>query len=256
MVVRFLPVPDPDALLNDDPAPEREGLAEVVELRSRLLGAVAKSGDADNDAGEEEALSGPSGRRASRATSWGRGSAGSDRSGIGQSDQEAALPQGPKRTVTEDGVRILARRARSAGEVRRALIDLGHDEAEVEDVLAEFLRSGYLDDADLARALTTALRERSKASRSQIRRKLIDRKLDSADIETALGELDADDELALLHDAAQQRAGKMRDLDRTTAERRLLGFLARRGWSGESARSAASRALDAAGIRRSGAAVE
>lgn len=276
MVVRFLPVPDPDAQANPDPAPEREGLAEVVELRSRLLGAVAKSGaegwsgevSAEEDGddpfqrGSSRARSQaprsstgrPSARRQARVTSLGgsASAAGEARGSGGRfgRDDEGQAPQGPSRTATEDGVRVLARRARSVGEVRRALLDLGHDAAEVEDVLAEFTRSGYLDDADLARAVTASLRERSKASRSQIRRKLVERKLPDAEIETALSELDADSELELLQDAAFQRAGRMRDLDHTTAERRLLGFLARRGWSGEPARSAVNAALASVGLRR------
>lgn len=253
MVVRFLPVPDPDAHANPDPAPERDGLAEVVELRTRLLGAVAGVGEGVDEGVEEGA--GFDSHERSRARSRSRGGAARAPKTLrriheSSGDGAEEAPSGPTRTVTEDGVRVLARRARSAGEVRRALLDLGHDEAEVEDVLAEFARSGYLDDADLAKALTTSLRERSKASRAQIRRKLIERKLGDAEIESALAELDGDDELVLLRTAAEQRAGRMRDLDRQTAERRLLGFLARRGWSGEPARSAAAQALDAVGVRR------
>ena len=118
---------------------------------------------------------------------------------------------------------------------------------EVEEVVAEFESSHYLDDLGLARAVTEKLRDAKQASKAQIRRKLRERKLPDHCIEEALSELDVDEEFALLRAAAEQRAGKLRDLDRQTAERRLLGFLARRGWSGEPAMRAAREALDAAG---------
>ena len=63
-------------------------------------------------------------------------------------------------------------------------------------------------------------------------------------VQSALGELDVDEEFALLRETAQDRARKLGGLDRQTAERRLLGFLARRGWSGEPAMRAAREALD------------
>ena len=250
MVVRFLPVPDRDAQANPDPAPEREGLAEVVELRSRLLGAVARTDVEEwpGDSGGDEPPRKETRRRLSAVRAPSERQLNRPRAVADAEEPEQA--SGPSRTATEDGVRVLSRRARSAGEVRRALLDLGHDASEVEDVLAEFSRSGYLDDADLARALTASLRERSKASRSQIRRKLMERKLPEVEIEAALSELDAEDEVALVREAALQRVGRMRDLDRVTAERRLLGFLARRGWSGESARSAVNEALESVGPRR------
>lgn len=158
----------------------------------------------------------------------------------------------PERSANEDGVRLLARKARSSGELRHELLRLDHNPAEVEDVIEEFERSLYLDDAGLARVLTEKLRESKRASRSQIRTKLRARKLSDTAIEEAIAELGDDDEYALLRTTAADRARTMRDLDRQTAERRLLGFLARRGWSGEPASRAVREALDGAGRNTSG----
>lgn len=150
------------------------------------------------------------------------------------------------RSAHEDGVRILRRRARSSGELREELARLEHRADEVESVIDEFTRSLYLDDAGLARALTEKLRETKRASRSQIRVKLKSRKLPDDVIEVAVGELDADEEFELLRETARARAAKLSGLERSVAERRLLGFLARRGWSGEPAMRAARDALDGA----------
>lgn len=162
-------------------------------------------------------------------------------------DESAPTETRPERSANEDGVRLLARKARSSGELRNELLRLDHNPDEVEDVIDEFERSLYLDDAGLARVLTEKLRESKRASRSQIRTKLRARKLSDSAIESALAELDDDDEYALLRSTAADRARTMRDLDRQTAERRLLGFLARRGWSGEPATRAVREALDGAG---------
>ncbi|WP_449283659.1 regulatory protein RecX [Leucobacter sp.] len=165
-----------------------------------------------------------------------------------EGEQCASEREGP--SATEDGVRILARRARSSGELRDELLRLEHDPHEVEQVVAEFESSHYLDDLGLARVLTEKLRDTKRASRSQIRLKLRERRLPDAVIDEAVGELDADEEFVILRETAQDRARKLAGLDRQTAERRLLGFLARRGWSGEPAMRAAREALD--GASRSG----
>lgn len=218
MAVRFLPPPE------QRPAggsPSRADLAEVIELRSRLGG--PGWGEAPSEPQSE--APGERGHEHSEAT------AGTD----DEDDRSSAY---------DDGVRLLARRARSSGELREELQRLEHPAHEVETVIAEFEQSHYLDDEGLARAVTEKLRETKRASRAQIRVKLRERRLPDVVIEDALGQLDTDEEFALLRETAQDRARKLGGLDRQTAERRLLGFLARRGWSGEPAMRAAREALD------------
>lgn len=158
-------------------------------------------------------------------------------------------PAGPETAVAEDGVRLLARKARSSGELRAELVRIGHDAHDVDAMILEFEGNLYLDDLGLARVLVEKLREQKRASRAQLRVKLRGRLLPDGVIETVLGELDDDEEQALLAQTARDRTRRLMELDRATAERRLLGFLARRGWAGESAMRAAREALDAAGIR-------
>ncbi|MBL3698470.1 regulatory protein RecX [Leucobacter luti] len=161
----------------------------------------------------------------------------------------------PARAAYDDGVRLLARRARSSGELREELLRLDHAAAHVDVLIDEFCESHYLDDLGLARTVTEKLRTAKRASRSQIRMKLRERRLADAIIDEALGELDDDEEFTLLRDAAVARASKLGGLDRQVAERRLLGFLARRGWSGEPAMRAVKAALDGGGSGRSGGGV-
>ncbi|MFV0434242.1 MAG: regulatory protein RecX [Leucobacter sp.] len=271
MAVRFLPSPSERSAA---PSEDRADLAEVIEFRSKLRrrgwadpvdefddGRVETSaGHSDKPVRETAAqvpilraseLGGPA--RAARDSAGSPGRA----AGVGAVPLAAPVPlqvSPPAPTAEADGadgdsayqeaVRLLARRARSSGELRDDLLRLEHDPHEVEHVIAEFECDRYLDDQGLARAVTEKLRETKRASRAQIRVKLRERKLPDAVIEEALGELDADEEFELLREAAADRARKLGGLDRQTAERRLLGFLARRGWSGEPAMRAARAALD------------
>lgn len=269
MAVRFLPPPEDRSAAA---VADRGDLAEVIEFRSRLGSAVVSGGH--GEATELETEVDPEASRdtttevASRRSNvveavFGGNATGSRRGGgTGRTDDSAPADagaleafdetDGPTRTANEDAVRLLARRARSSGELRSELIALGHDPNEVDDVIDEFVRGLYLDDLGLARVVTEKLRESKRASRAQIRQKLRERKFEDEAIETALGELDDDEEFALLRRTALERARRLGGVDRQTAERRLLGFLARRGWSGEPAVRAVRDALDGTGARSVG----
>ncbi|MBK0419329.1 regulatory protein RecX [Leucobacter sp. CSA1] len=233
MAVRFLPPPGEPR--GPEPA-DRGDLAEVISLRSRLPQRGWQHPQEETPADEDAVADIAEGEPDPAPEAPARPEVAA------RSETEAR----PEATAQEDGVRVLARRARSSGELRRDLLDRAHDPNEVEAVIDEFARSHYLDDLGLARVLTEKLRDGKGASRSQIRRKLRDRLLPDAVIEAALGELDDDEEFELLRSAARDRARKLGGLDRQTAERRLLGFLARRGWGGEPAMRAVRDALDEA----------
>ena len=244
MAVRFLPpqAEGPSASQSRD----RENLAEVIELRGRLQPAV------DAEPGSSAPASEPAGRVRQIAQLRKVTEDIQAPRGVGQGFEPAPGPAAELehvRSVSDDAVRMLARKARSSGELRRELLALGHDHAEVDGVVLECESRLYLDDLGLARALAETLRARKRASRSQIRLKLRERLLPDGVIETALGELDEDEEHELLREAASERARKMGGLDRQTAERRLLGVLARRGWSGERAVRVAREALDRGELR-------
>lgn len=235
MVVRFLPPPDEASAA---PVHDRGDLAEVIELRSRLVRSDRGEPEAGTETGVEHGAGAEIAELPDPAPAVEPGLAGG-----------GAEPDRPVRTVSEDAIRLLARRARSSGELRRELSAAGHDASDVEATVLECESSLYLDDLGLARVLTEGLRERKRASRSQIRMKLRERLLPDGVIEQALGELDDDEEHELLRQAAKDRARKMSGLDRQTAERRLLGFLARRGWSGERAVRVAREALENSAAR-------
>lgn len=189
---------------------DRTNLAEVIDLRSRLVSQTAVT---------------PESRR---------------------STEQASGDVFETRDLSEDAVRILARRALSAAELRDRLTQLGHAINDIEQLIESFVERHYLDDDSLARTLCEKLRTSKRASRAEIRRQLASRGLTAASIETALADLDVADDEELLYEIARDRATRLTSLDREVATRRLYGFLARRGWSGASLTRIISEVLDEA----------
>lgn len=268
MVVRFVPSDE-----SPEPRPDREriDLAEVIDFRRRLTAVPPREQPAEKSTLIDEPPSAPRLLRAlTQEAEFGEvetspvGWEGATRAVVTQlsSFRARATPEHislasavdggcidsasaePTRSTHEDAVRILARRALSSGELASELLRAGHTQLDTEIVIDEFCERLYLDDASLARTLAERLRERKGASRSHIRQKLRERKLSDAVISEVTAELDDAEEYQLLREAALDRARKLGGLDRTTAERRLVGYLARRGWSGEGLHRAVKEALD------------
>lgn len=144
-------------------------------------------------------------------------------------------------------VRKLRSRSLSVSEARLILRGFDHDGVRldanvVDDVLDAFSRRGYLDDAQLAGQLVAAGIERKGQGRVALSRALAQRGIPREVIDAALDELPDDDaERALEY--ARSKARSLTRLDSDTALRRLVGQLARRGYNGGIAMSAAKTAL-------------
>lgn len=104
-------------------------------------------------------------------------------------------------------------------------------------------RLGYLNDERLAQELCVRLSERKGKSRSVISRELRQRGLEQAAIDLALESIDADDETQKAIELAITRVRQFSSLDDETANRRLHGFLSRRGYSHEVVRAALAAAM-------------
>ncbi len=109
--------------------------------------------------------------------------------------------------------------------------------------IAEFVRRGYLNDYLLAEDLAERLVTRKGLGRSHIERQLRDRKLDPEAIAAALEGLDAGEERDRALEWAERRASSLRSLEPQVAERRLMGFLLRKGFSSTIAMSVCKEAL-------------
>lgn len=144
--------------------------------------------------------------------------------------------------VDEDAARSMALRALGRRAASRRELDRSLERRDVEPdvreaVLDRLAAEGLVDDAQLAQDLAERLRERKHMGERGIAAELRKRGLDPADVERS----DDDDELQRAIDAASERRRRMGSLDDVTAERRLAGWLQRRGFGGSSVRTAIER---------------
>ena len=137
----------------------------------------------------------------------------------------------------------LRTRSLSVSEARGVLRGFDLDASSTEQVLAAMEEYGYLDDAALADQLIHAGVDRKAQGRQVIAQTLAKRGIPRDVADAALSALPDDDfERAL--EFARGKARSLQSLDRDTALRRLTGQLARRGYGGSLAMSAARAALD------------
>jgi len=152
-------------------------------------------------------------------------------------------------------MRTLGRRGVSAQELRTALRRHELDEDILEREVERLSRVGLLDDAQLAADLADRLQDRKGLGHQGVVGELRRRGIDQVVIDTVLAEREDDDdaaETARATDLATQRARQMRGLDHETAQRRLSGFLMRKGYSGSVVRAAVRAALDPRPASRGG----
>ncbi len=131
--------------------------------------------------------------------------------------------------ATSAALNFLAYRPRSEGEIRRRLQRGGYPVATVDAVIDKLRSWRYVDDEDFARRwIENRAAHRPRGARllvQELQAKGIDRRVMAEALDEA--ELDeASDALTL----ARQRARQLRDLEPEVRERRLTGFLARRGY--------------------------
>jgi regulatory protein len=165
---------------------------------------------------------------------------------------DAPRPVAEQRADAERlSMRALGRKGISESELRTLLTRQELDADVVEYEIERLTRVGLLDDVALATDLVDRLHDRKGLGRQGVVAELRRRGIDQVAIDAALEAAadDEDDEFVRANELAEKRAGQLRGLDRATAERRLSGFLMRKGYSGGVVRVAVERALDGGGRR-------
>lgn len=160
----------------------------------------------------------------------------------GEAGDSVASEAEIRATAEESLVRKLRTRSLSVSEARLVLKGHGLAADAIDDVIEDFARRGYLDDAVLAELLVTAGVERKGQGRVALSRALAQRGIPRDVIDAALDELPDDDAERAL-EFARTKARSMSRLDPDAALRRLVGQLSRRGYGGSVAMNAAKTAL-------------
>ena len=131
---------------------------------------------------------------------------------------------------------ICLRALTGTAKTRQQLADLlarrGVPEEAATAVLDRFGEVGLVDDAAFARAWVTSRQAGRGLARRALRAELRAKGVDGEEAEQALAEVDDDDERAAARRLVERRLPSLRRVDRTTATRRLIGMLARKGYSG------------------------
>ena len=116
--------------------------------------------------------------------------------------------------------------------------------ADAMTLVDEYTECGYINDARLAEQLVSGALSRKGLGRTGMERELRKRGLDDVVIEEALGEFDRDAEYDNALEIARARAQRLHSVEYEAAKRRLYGYLARRGFSGEVVGRAVAETLD------------
>lgn len=158
-------------------------------------------------------------------------------------------------TAQDAALRMLSTSRRSRRDLEMRLRRREMDTSVIADALGRLDSVGLLNDEEFALAEAAAQLRNAKRSTGAVKRRLRQRGVagDVADAAVAaVVETELIDDAVRCEEAAQKRAGQLRSYDRQTAQRRLTGFLMRRGFASDLVFAAAKRAL--AGWGRAGSA--
>jgi regulatory protein len=148
--------------------------------------------------------------------------------------QELADLEGAHRA----GLRALARRAHARFDLRRRLLQKQHPPAAVDGALDRLAGQGLLDDVRFARDYAGAKAARGRGSSRLIKDLLsqgVERRVAEEAVRTALSGDDVDAD-AVLRALAAKRNQQLAGLPPVVRKRRLVAFLARRGFQGPEVR--------------------
>jgi regulatory protein len=124
------------------------------------------------------------------------------------------------------------------------LADRGIPDDAAEAVLDRFTDVGLIDDAAYARAWVSSRSAGRGLARRALSAELRAKGVDAEVAAVAVEAVDDDDERATARRLVDRKVGAMARLDRATATRRLMGMLARKGYSGGLAAAVVREALD------------
>jgi len=184
------------------------------------------------------------GRRRGSGSSWGTRRRTPSADGADVPAEEMADPE----TVARN---LCLRALTGAPKTRQQLADLLADRDVPDDaaeaVLDRLAEVGLIDDEAFAQAWVTSRQAGRGLARRALKAELRAKGVDDDVAATAVEAVDDDDERETARRLVERKIPGMRRLDRATATRRLMGMLARKGYSGGLAAGVVREALDADG---------
>jgi regulatory protein len=176
------------------------------------------------------------------------GPAAADPFAEGPGGADADEPADPESVARAICLRALTGAARTRQQLAELLARRGVPEDAATTVLDRFGEVGLIDDAAFARAWVTSRQAGRGLARRALRAELRAKGVDGEEAEQALAEVDDDDERAAARRLVERRLPSLRRVDRVTATRRLVGMLARKGYSGGLAAGVVRDVMDESGF--------
>lgn len=128
-------------------------------------------------------------------------------------------------------LRVLERGAKSSSELREILLAAEIPAPIANQVLKRFEEVELINDQKLAEDVATAGRKYRGMSKTMLRRKLGDKGLSADVIDSVTESISDEDELAVATELALKRFEQLSSYAPEVRNRRLVGFLQRRGFS-------------------------
>jgi regulatory protein len=185
-----------------------------------------------------------SGRGARRPAAHGSDDPHNPDVGPDSPDDELGDPESAARGIC---LRALTGAPKTRQQLADVLAKRGILDDAAEAVLDRLTEVGLIDDAAYARAWVSSRQAGRGLARRALSAELRAKGVEPDVAAEAVGAVDDEDERAAAQRLVERRLGAMRRLDRATATRRLMGMLARKGYSGGLAAAVVREALDADG---------
>jgi len=159
-----------------------------------------------------------------------------------QAAQDGSLATAERERAEKVLLHRLRGRSLSVAEARTVLRTTDVDQTEAEDIIERFGELHYIDEEKLADQIIRSHHERKGLGRAGVQTEMRRRGLDANLILEKLEEL-PDDEAERAIEMAIKRVGQLERFDEQTIDRRLTGFLMRKGYSSGAVRLAVKAAL-------------
>jgi regulatory protein len=226
-----------------------------VATRRMPAGPADESAELDGPADDPGGSRAGSGRRGMRSGRRGQGSRWRG-SGIGDPADPEAGEADPEAVARHICLKLLVAAPRTRAQLEAALRRRGVPEEAAEAVLGRFAEVKLIDDATFANAWVESRHHGRGLSGRALAAELRSRGVASDDIQAAMARLDPEQEIATARSLVAARLAATRGQPAPARARRLVGALARKGYSPALAYRLTREALEQEGLDLAGAGLD
>ena len=128
-------------------------------------------------------------------------------------------------------LKMIERGGKASSVLRKQLLEKEYQAEIIDQLISRFIEVGLIDDYALAKEWAQTLSTRKAKSKSMVAMELREKGFSQDAIDEAVAELNQDRELEVASALALAKMERMKGLDSSVRERRVAGFLSRKGYS-------------------------